>query len=57
MTVLSEQLTKISPDQRLLVLKGDPTHVWEWVFNEWQGVTHLVYEIVSPLCVSSGFVA
>jgi cryptochrome len=45
MTTLSDQLTKIDPDQRLLVLKGDPSKVWTHVFNEWEGVTHLVYEI------------
>lgn len=47
MQVLSDQLAKINPDQRLVVLKGQPTKVWDWVFKEWEGVTHLVYEVVS----------
>ncbi|KAL7412452.1 DNA photolyase [Mrakia frigida] len=45
MQVLSDQLTKINKDQRLVVLKGEPTKVWDWVFKEWEGVTHLVYEV------------
>lgn len=47
MTVFSNELTKINPSQRLVVLKGQPEKVWEWVFKEWNGVTHLVYEVVS----------
>ena len=52
MQVLSDQLSKVNPDQLLVVLKGNPTKVWEWVFKEWEGVTHLVYEVVSLFTLS-----